>query len=139
MRFLVLVALFIASAAHAQEWKFALTPYLWLPNVNGTLKYNPPPSGTGAPDVDTGPNKIERKDRERRIDDRAIGRARNTLRRRHRVVAFENGYPGNSNAEDGAFDYTVQDIVAKIHSRLHLRPKGPGVDAKQADTDDMAA
>ena len=46
----------LAAAAQAEErWTFALTPYLWLPNVNGTLKYNPPPSG-GAPEVDTGPN-----------------------------------------------------------------------------------
>lgn len=46
----------LAAAAQAEErWTFALTPYIWLPNVNGTLKYNPPPSG-GAPEVDTGPN-----------------------------------------------------------------------------------
>jgi hypothetical protein len=46
----------LAAAAQAEErWAFSLTPYIWLPNVNGTLKYNPPPSG-GAPEVDTGPN-----------------------------------------------------------------------------------
>jgi hypothetical protein len=46
----------LAAAAQAEEhWTFSLTPYIWLPNVNGTLKYNPPPSG-GAPEVDTGPN-----------------------------------------------------------------------------------
>jgi hypothetical protein len=44
-------------AVHAQDrWTFAVTPYLWLPNVNGTLKYSPPPSGTGAPEVAVGPN-----------------------------------------------------------------------------------
>ena len=52
--------LLLPSAAPAQQaqehWTFALTPYLWLPNVNGTLRYSPPPSGTGAPEVDTGPN-----------------------------------------------------------------------------------
>jgi hypothetical protein len=45
------------SAAPADQWTFAITPYLWLPNVNGTLKYNvPPPSGNGTPEVETGPN-----------------------------------------------------------------------------------
>jgi hypothetical protein len=39
----------------ADSWTFALTPYIWLPNVNGTLKYSPPPNN-GAPEVDTGPN-----------------------------------------------------------------------------------
>ena len=27
------------SAAPADEWKFSITPYLWLPNINGTLNY----------------------------------------------------------------------------------------------------
>jgi len=57
---LVGLALLLPSTAPAQEtseqWRFALTPYLWLPNVNGTLKYSPPPSGSGAPEVNTGPN-----------------------------------------------------------------------------------
>jgi len=49
----------LSLPARAQEppgWTFAVTPYLWLPNVNGTLRYSPPPSGTGAPEVNTGPN-----------------------------------------------------------------------------------
>jgi len=46
-----------ALAAQAQDaWTFTLTPYLWLPNVNGTLKYEIPPGSGGAPAVDTGPN-----------------------------------------------------------------------------------
>jgi Ca2+/Na+ antiporter len=58
---IALMFYFIPTAAAAQEtrgdrWAFTVTPYLWLPNVNGTLKYNPPPAGTGAPAVDTGPN-----------------------------------------------------------------------------------
>src|SRR4051812_35175711 len=32
-----------ASPADDGEWHFTLTPYLWLPNVNSTLKYNLPP------------------------------------------------------------------------------------------------
>jgi hypothetical protein len=43
------------SAAPADQWAFSITPYLWLPNVNGTLKYSMPPS-TGSPEVETGPN-----------------------------------------------------------------------------------
>jgi len=58
-RALVLICLALvplSAAAQAGEgWTFSLTPYIWLPNVNGTLKYSPPPSG-GAPEVDTGPN-----------------------------------------------------------------------------------
>jgi len=43
------------SASPADEWKFSITPYLWLPNISGTLKYNLPPS-TGSPEVEVGPN-----------------------------------------------------------------------------------
>ena len=53
----------LALAPHAvrageadEQWTFAVTPYLWLPNINGTLKYSPPPGGNGAPEVNTGPN-----------------------------------------------------------------------------------
>lgn len=47
-----------ARAQFAEErWTFALTPYLWLPNVNGTLNYNKVPAGgAGSPEVRTGPN-----------------------------------------------------------------------------------
>ena len=46
-----------SGKAHAEEgWTFSLTPYLWLPNVNGTLKYAVPPGGGARPEVDTGPN-----------------------------------------------------------------------------------
>jgi len=44
------------SAAPADQWTFSITPYLWLPNVNGTLKYNIPPGAGGSPEVETGPN-----------------------------------------------------------------------------------
>jgi hypothetical protein len=43
--------------ARAEEgWTFSLTPYIWLPNINGQLKYSIPPGGGGRPEVDTGPN-----------------------------------------------------------------------------------
>src|SRR5262249_38213801 len=49
-----------AVGANAQtgedRWTFSLTPYLWLPNVNGTLKYSVPPGAAGSPEVSTGPN-----------------------------------------------------------------------------------
>ena len=52
-----LLALITPIAAFAEEgWTFSVTPYLWLPNVNGTLKYAIPPGGTARPEVDTGPN-----------------------------------------------------------------------------------
>jgi hypothetical protein len=44
------------SVAPADQWTFSLTPYVWLPNINGTLKYNVPPGAGGSPDVETGPN-----------------------------------------------------------------------------------
>ena len=53
----VLLSASLCAVAQPAEdgWTFALTPYIWLPNVNGTLKYSPPPNN-GAPEVDTGPN-----------------------------------------------------------------------------------
>ena len=44
------------SVAPADQWKFSITPYLWLPNVNGTLKYSIPPGAGGSPEVEAGPN-----------------------------------------------------------------------------------
>jgi len=44
-----------SDAPPADQWKFSITPYLWLPNINGTLKYSVPP-GTGSPEVKVGPN-----------------------------------------------------------------------------------
>lgn len=52
-----LLASGVFSQARAQEtWSFSLTPYLWLPNINGTLKYATPPGVEGRPEVETGPN-----------------------------------------------------------------------------------
>jgi hypothetical protein len=38
------------------QWTFSITPYLWLPNVNGTLRYGIPPGASGSPEVKAGPN-----------------------------------------------------------------------------------
>jgi len=54
-------AIFTAPAqaqteAPAGLWMFSITPYVWLPNVNGTLKYGVPPGASGSPEVEAGPN-----------------------------------------------------------------------------------
>jgi len=43
------------AVAADNEWTFAVTPYLWLPNINGSLKYDLP-NIDSRPDVETGPN-----------------------------------------------------------------------------------
>jgi len=54
---LLLLAPFHAIAqAGGDQWRFTLTPYLWLPNVDGTLKFSTPPGAGGSPSVDVGPN-----------------------------------------------------------------------------------
>ena len=55
---LVLLAAGPGAYAQTQEdqWTFALTPYVWLPNINGTLRYSVPPGAAGSPDVSAGPN-----------------------------------------------------------------------------------
>ncbi len=57
-----LLALVFASASGAalaeissDEWQYRLTPYLWLPTIDGTLKYNLPPGSGGSPNVAVGP------------------------------------------------------------------------------------
>jgi hypothetical protein len=42
--------------APAATWTFSITPYLWLPTIDGTLKYNIPPGAGGSPTVEVGPN-----------------------------------------------------------------------------------
>jgi hypothetical protein len=53
-------ALIATAGAAAQtgddRWHFTLTPYLWLPNIDGTLKFSVPPGAGGGPSVDVGPN-----------------------------------------------------------------------------------
>lgn len=55
-----IVALLGCSAsATAQEssetWRFQLTPYLWLPTIDGSLKYSIPPGSGGSPEISVGP------------------------------------------------------------------------------------
>jgi hypothetical protein len=44
-----------ASANEADEWSFQLTPYLWLPTIDGSLKYSLPPGSGGSPEISVGP------------------------------------------------------------------------------------
>jgi hypothetical protein len=41
-----------AQAAN-DEWKYSVTPYLWLPSFNANFKYSLPPSTGGSPEVET--------------------------------------------------------------------------------------
>ena len=45
-----------AAQTSGSQWTFSITPYLWLPNVDGTLKYSIPPGSAGSPEVQVGPN-----------------------------------------------------------------------------------
>ena len=65
LRFLVATGsalLLAATAVHAQtqpledRWTFSVTPYLWLPNMNGTFKYSTPSGATASPEVEITPN-----------------------------------------------------------------------------------
>jgi len=44
-----------AAAASADEWQFSVLPYLWLPSIEGQLKYSLPPGSGGDPSVGVGP------------------------------------------------------------------------------------
>ena len=44
-----------AQAESAGEWEYDLTPYLWLPVIDGTLNYDVPPGGGGGPNFEVGP------------------------------------------------------------------------------------
>jgi hypothetical protein len=47
----------VASAQTlGSQWTFSITPYLWLPNIDGTLKYSIPAGAGGSPEVRVGPN-----------------------------------------------------------------------------------
>ncbi|AMO24392.1 hypothetical protein GCM10027034_13540 [Ramlibacter solisilvae] len=45
------------TAPPADRWSYAVTPYIWLPGFDGTLKYALPP-GTGSPDVSVNENRV---------------------------------------------------------------------------------
>jgi len=39
------------SSSPASGWQFSITPYLWLPTMEGNLRYGPPPAGGATPNV----------------------------------------------------------------------------------------
>jgi hypothetical protein len=47
---------YAAQEGDGGNWQFSLTPYLWLPSIDGTLKYSVPPGAGGSPEVKFGPN-----------------------------------------------------------------------------------
>ncbi len=66
-RILMVAVVFISVLAAGQtrvsfaqssrnEWQFTITPYLWLPNIEGTLNYDIPSGGNSSPEVEVGPN-----------------------------------------------------------------------------------
>lgn len=57
--------LLFTSSAFAQSaqpstdaWRYSVTPYLWLPSLNGTLRYGPPPASGATPTVSVDTDKI---------------------------------------------------------------------------------
>ena len=49
------------AQSDADEWQYSITPYLWLPTIDGTLKYHLPPGGGGGGgghivDIEVGPS-----------------------------------------------------------------------------------
>jgi hypothetical protein len=60
--FLFLVALsapaFAENPPPADKWTFAVQPYLWLPNINGSISYSVPTGGGGGANVDISSNTI---------------------------------------------------------------------------------
>jgi len=43
---------YAGDPAPPDKWTFAVRPYLWAPGIDGTLKYDIPPKGDGAANVD---------------------------------------------------------------------------------------
>lgn len=49
-------ALAQSTRTMADDWQLSITPYFWLPNIDGTLKFSIPPDAGGSPTVGAGPN-----------------------------------------------------------------------------------
>ena len=53
----MLGALLLSAPLHAiaqnatEKWSFSVMPYLWLPSMDGTLRYGPPAAGGASPNV----------------------------------------------------------------------------------------
>ena len=55
---LALIPIGASAQESADNWKFSITPYLWLPSVTGDLNYGPPPRGGGSPNVTVDASKL---------------------------------------------------------------------------------
>src|SRR5664279_1087504 len=60
---LTAMAFWASGASSAQDfrasegqWHYSITPYVWLPSVNGSLKYHLPPGEGGGTEIQIGPN-----------------------------------------------------------------------------------
>jgi hypothetical protein len=51
----VFAFLALTPPAHAQDLRFSVTPYIWLPTVDGDLNFDPPPGFAGSPGIEVGP------------------------------------------------------------------------------------
>ncbi len=51
-----LLASDVRAQAADDRWSFSLAPYLWLPNIHGTLRYGVRSGTTGSPEVSIGPD-----------------------------------------------------------------------------------
>ena len=45
----------VPAVADDQDWQFSVTPYLWLPTIEGNASYQAPPGGGGDPVFSVGP------------------------------------------------------------------------------------
>ena len=56
--FALVIVLFLSNIAIAQppsdKWQFSITPYLWLPDIDGNLSYDVPSRSGGAPTISVG-------------------------------------------------------------------------------------
>jgi len=55
LTFLCLFATSVSAQQESDSWEYRLSPYLWLPTINGTLNYELPPGGGGSPGFSVGP------------------------------------------------------------------------------------
>jgi opacity protein-like surface antigen len=47
-----------AAQAPSDRWTFSVMPYFWLPSVDGTLNYGPPPPNGGSANVDVSESSV---------------------------------------------------------------------------------
>ena len=47
---------YAAEEGDSDKWQFSVMPYLWLPSINGDLRFSIPQGSGGSPGVEIGPN-----------------------------------------------------------------------------------